>query len=469
MEKISVWSDTAELPDFPHLEGDIKADVLIIGGGITGILCAYQLKQAGISHVLVEAGKLCSGITKNTTAKITVSHGLLYDGLIRRFGQEKAGQYLAANEKALAEYRKLCSQWDCGFEKKDSYVYTLESSDKIERELRALELLGCHAEYAKELQLPFQTKGAVKVPDQAQFHPLKFVAALLSEMSGNQSAENPSMGSHAANRQQTVKNLSGVKSGIYENTRVLEFTEKTVLTDKGKIRADKIIVTTHFPMLNKYGSYFLKMYQSRSYALALQNAPLPDGMYVDEAEKGMSFRSYGDLLLIGGGDHRTGKKGGKWQELEEFAHKNYPAATEKYRWAAQDCMTLDSVPYIGHYSAHTPDLYVATGFNKWGISSAMAAATLLTDMIMGKENPCFSVFSPSRSMLRPQLLVNSLEAVTNLLTLSGKRCPHVGCTLKWNPEEHSWDCPCHGSRFTEQGKLLDNPATGDLKRAEEWK
>lgn len=236
------------------------------------------------------------------------------------------------------------------------------------------------------------------------------------------------------------------------------------MTEHGTITADKIIVATHFPFLNKHGSYFLKMYQSRSYVMAFEQAPQVDGMYVDEAQKGLSFRNYKDLLLIGGGDHRTGKQGGNWKELAEFAGKYYPGAKETYRWAAQDCMTLDGVPYIGHYSGHTPELYVATGFHKWGMTSSMVSAGILADLVLGKENPCADIFSPSRSMLHPQLIANAFEAVMNLLTPTGKRCPHMGCALKWNPQEHSWDCPCHGSRFTEDGKLINNPATGDLKR-----
>ena len=187
-------------------------------------------------------------------------------------------------------------------------------------------------------------------------------------------------------------------------------------------------------------------------------------MYLDEAQAGMSFRNYNDLLLIGGGDHRTGKKGGGWQELREFAHRHYPQAKEQYHWATQDCMSLDGVPYIGPYSASTRDLYVATGFNKWGMTTSMVSAMILSDLVQGKKNPYAEVFSPSRSILHPQLAVNGFEAVVNLLTPTAKRCPHLGCALKWNPIEHTWDCPCHGSRFTEDGKLIDNPATDHLKR-----
>lgn len=172
-----------------------------------------------------------------------------------------------------------------------------------------------------------------------------------------------------------------------------------------------------------------------------------------------------DVLIIGGGEHRTGKKSQAWQELRAFAAKYYPQSQEKYHWATQDCMSLDGVPYIGRYSAKTPDLYVATGFNKWGMTSSMAAAEMLCNLITGKKTYPLNIFSPSRTIMRPQLAVNAFEAAVNLVNFRPKRCPHLGCALKWNPYERSWDCPCHGSRFTEYGKLIDNPATADLKDA----
>jgi hypothetical protein len=196
--------------------------------------------------------------------------------------------------------------------------------------------------------------------------------------------------------------------------------------------------------------------------LALEKAPFLDGMYVDESQTGLSFRNYDNLLLVGGGSHRTGKQGGNWAELSALSQTWYPDATESYRWATQDCMPLDDIPYIGQYSPNTPNLYVATGFHKWGMTSAMVAATLLRDLVLEKENPYVTVFNPSRTMIRPQLFVNAFETATNLLTFTKKRCPHMGCALKWNPHEHTWDCACHGSRFTEDGAVINNPATDDL-------
>lgn len=430
----SVWERTSDCPSFDRMDGDKNTDILVIGGGMAGVLCAYLLHRASVDYVLVEAQSLCSGVTKNTTAKITSQHGLIYDKLIRQFGVERAKQYLSANECALQKYREIGGSIHCDFETKDAYVYSLNNRQIVEKEIRALDKLGFCAEFETQLPLPFRVEGAIKFKDQAQFNPIKFVSAISSDLH------------------------------IYEHTAVRELIGTTAVTDQGRITAKKIIVATHFPFLNKHGGYYIKMYQHRSYVIALENASDVNGMYVDEAQEGMSFRNYENLLFIGGGDHRTGKKGGNWQELRQFAARHYPDAKEADCWATQDCMTLDGVPYIGPYSAGTQNLYVATGFNKWGMTSSMAAAMILCDMVQDRKNPYAEVFSPSRSVLHPQLAVNAFEAVANLLTPTTKRCPHLGCALKWNPVEHTWDCPCHGSRFTEKGKLIDNPATGDLKK-----
>lgn len=429
----SVWTDGRKLTEFQKLNGNVKTEVLVIGGGLCGILCTYLLQKAGVDCMLAEAETIGSGMTCNTTAKITSQHGLIYDKLMKFRGKEIAAGYLRANECALAEYRRLAREIDCDFEEKDAFVYSRSDREKIEREVKAVNDLGFPADFVEEVPLPFSVKGAVRFPNQAQFHPLKFLAAIAERVP------------------------------VYEHTFIRELTPHKAASENGEITADKIIVASHFPFLNKHGSYFLKMYQHRSYVIALQGAPDVHGMYVDEAQTGLSFRNYQNLLLIGGGGHRTGKNGGNWQELRNFANLNYPEAGEAYAWAAQDCMSLDGVPYIGQYSARTPDLYAASGFNKWGMTSAMVSAMLLRDMVTGKKNPWEAVFSPSRSMLKPQLLLNGAEAVVNLLTPVGKRCPHMGCALKWNPHEHTWDCPCHGSRFEADGTLIDNPAVGNAK------
>lgn len=436
----SVWSATASLPHFPQLKKDLSVDVLVIGGGMAGILCTWKLSQAGVSCALLEAEEIGGGITQNTTAKLTSQHGLIYHKIMKRYGTEKAQLYLDANEKALEEFRRLCGRdgIDCDFEEKPAYTYSLQDPRILEKELEALRRIGFPAEFAENLPLPFSVAGTVCFPRQAQFHPLKFLASL-------------------------AKGLP-----IYEHSKVIELAPHQAATENAVIHADQIIIATHFPMLNKHGSYFLKQYQHRSYVIALS----PDasdrsldvnGMYVDESKSGLSFRNYGSQLLLGGGSHRTGKKGGNWAQLEQFASSAYPGASITAQWAAQDCMTLDGIPYIGPYSRSTAGLYTATGFNKWGMTSSMAAADLLTDLVLGRKNPYAALFSPSRTMLHPQLLLNGLEATKNLLTPTRPRCPHLGCALKWNPDEHSWDCPCHGSRFTKDGRLIDNPASGDLK------
>ena len=429
----SLWSETVTLPSFESLNKNVKTDVLIIGGGIADILTAHYLQQAGVNYVLVEAGTICNGITKNTTAKITSQHGLIYYDIMKKYGMDTAGLYLEANEAALLEYRKLSGKILCDFVEESNYVYSMTDRKKIEQELDTLRKLEYPAAFAENLPLPFPTAGAVTFPSQAKFHPLKFLAELAKPLH------------------------------IYEHTKVQELVGNLAITNHGKIQADKIIVTSHFPFINKHGSYFLKLYQQRSYVLALTDAPKSSGMFVDESEKGLSFRTHQNLLLLGGGSHRTGKQGGTWQELRNFAATFYPNSREVYHWSTQDCMTLDNIPYIGQYSNRTPNLYVATGFNKWGMTSSMVAALLLRDLITGKKTPYASVFSPSRSIWHPQLFINGAESAANLLTPTKKRGPHLGCALKWNKTEHTWDCPCHGSRFTEAGELIDNPATDDLK------
>ncbi len=428
----SVWQRDITLPEHPILDGEIRTDVLVIGGGLAGLLTAWELQQRGVDVVLVEKDRICSATTAHTTAKITAQHGLIYHKLIRRIGTEGAGQYYRSNAEALERLKELCRRFGVPIEEKPNFVYSAERI-KLGEELAALQKLGIPAIFEEAPPLPLSTAGAVGIPGQAQFHPLKLVELLAKDMK------------------------------IYENTRVTELIGTTAKTEQGRIRAQKIVVATHFPFLNKHGSYFLKLYQHRSYLLALENAGFPDAMYVDDDKKGMSFSSFGGTLLLGGGGHRTGKHGGGWRELREFAGRHYPKAVEVDHWAAQDTMSLDGIPYIGQYSRNTPDLYVAAGFNKWGMTSSMVSAMLLADLIQGKQNGYEEIFSPSRSILKPQLLFNCAETTASFLIPTTRRCPHLGCALKYNRQEHSWDCSCHGSRFSESGKVLDNPANGDLK------
>ena len=429
--KKTIW-DAACLPRFEPLREDAKTDVLVIGGGMAGLLCAHMLHNAGADVMLIEQNRICSGVTGNTTAKVTMQHGLIYRKLLETYGSERAQQYAFANMDALVQFRRFSREFPFGWEEKNAYLYSIGDRQCLEAEAGALHRLGIAATLKDVTDLPFSVAGAVMVKHQGQMDPLQFAAGI-------------------------AKGLN-----IYEHTAAIKIDGHTVLTNRGSIRADKVIVATHFPFINGHGSYFLKLYQHRSYVLALENAADVDGMYIGIEKNSLSFRNAGKVLLLGGGGHRTGKPGGGWQQLQQDAQQYYPQAREIAHWATQDCMSLDSMPYIGQYSKRTPNLYVATGFHKWGMTGSMAAARILTASILEGKDPYDGLFSPSRKLYKPQLARNALFSATNLLSFSTRRCPHMGCALKWNKQEHSWDCPCHGSRFSADGHLLDNPATEDL-------
>ena len=430
----SIWSATTKREPHPPLKQDIETNVLIIGGGMCGVLTAYFLKEAGVRTVIVEAKEIGSGTTKNTTAKITAQHGLIYADLIKRFGTEKARQYYEANTQAIARYHTLSQTFPCDFEHKTAHVYARDHRDKLLRELDAYQKLNIPATFEETLPLPLSTVGAIAMADQAQFHPLKLLYALADTLN------------------------------IYENTLVHQIEGNVARTSQGKIKAEHIVLATHYPLVNIPGRYFLKLYQHRSYVLALKNAAAFRGMYIDEAEDGFSFRLYDDLLFIGGGAHRTGKSGGGYNTLSQFAEKSYPEAVPEYTWATQDCMSLDKIPYIGRHRRGKERLYVATGFGKWGMTSSMVAAELLSDLILGKKNEYEILFDPGRSILSRQLFANIGAAVAGLASLGAPRCSHMGCKLKKNSAESTWDCPCHGSRFTTCGQVIDNPAKREIRR-----
>lgn len=445
----SIWSNgnKGKIPQYEKLTRIRKADVTIVGGGLCGVLCAYLLKDAGVKCILLEGRRIGEGGIKDAMAQITSQHGLIYSRLVKTLGKEKATMYLQANETALAKYRELAQKIDCDFEERSSYIYSKTDCKKIEEEVQAANLLGMKAEFTDTPELPFDTVGAVRFPKQAQLNPMKFFNALMKEVDASENIE------------------------IYERMRVDEWVQGTTWSGIHATIPRKIICASHFPFHNKVGKYNNKLYQKRAYILALENAGKLNGMYADEADGGLALRSYGDLLLMGGGAHRTGKGGCGWDKLREEVAQYYPEAKEKAHWSVQDCVSLDGIPYIGPYSEKTPDFYVATGFNGWGMTSAMAAALLLTDSILHGENACGAtekypwgeVFYPEREVSMSAYLSNVKENVLGKVVPSLRRCTHRGGVLKWNPYEHSWDCPCHGSRFRDDGKVFNEPA---LKKAQ---
>ncbi|MBE6054265.1 MAG: FAD-dependent oxidoreductase [Clostridium sartagoforme] len=475
----SIWSESYKSGEKAHKLDIKEADVVIIGGGIAGILTAYMLKESNIKAVVLERKKILTGNTINTTAKITIQHNIIYEKLIKEFGKENAKRYALANKLALENYEEIISKnnIDCDFEKEDAYVYTLDNVNKIEKEYKAAVSLGIDAELVDNIELPFEIAKALKFKNQANFNPIKFLNFITKDLT------------------------------IYEETTAMEVKDNTVVTDKGNIKAKNIVVATHYPIINVPGYYFLRMHQEREYVIALKNAQIINGMYIDEKDGGYSFRRYKDYLILGGVSKRTGsnEEGGSYKDLRELAKKLYPESIEEYHWSAQDCITSDGIPFIGKYSKELPNVYVATGFNKWGMTSAMVSAIIISGMISGREYDFNEIFSPSRFDMTASIknLVKDgfettynfiaekiripMETIDNIengeagvITYEGKKvgvykdkegkaytvsnkCPHLGCELKWNADDLSWDCPCHGSRFDYKGDFLDSPTIKSLK------
>lgn len=474
----SIWSQTCQIEERPPLYGDVETEVAVIGAGMAGVLIASALQEAGKRVVVLETDRIASGQTRSTTAKITSQHGSIYQKITQTLGEDSAQQYAMANEAALAEYRRIIAEngIDCDFEGQCAYVYG-DDADALRSEAACAAALGLPASYTDKTSLPFPTAGAVRFENQAQFHPLKFLKAVAEPLT------------------------------IYEHTRVQEVEDHRLITNRGTVTAEKTVFACHFPFVNFPGLYFARLHQERSYVLALENAPSMDGMWIfaDGEANPYSFRTWNGLLLLGGGGHRCGENsaGGRYDELRQRAREWFPQSREATHWSAQDCVTSDGVPYIGPYAPSRPDWYVATGFQKWGMTTSMVAAMLLRDSICGRENPYAKVFDPGRFDLETVTGVaeESGQAVKGLarrffqipvetakklapghggvVFLDGEkvgvykdedgtlhpvdiRCTHLGCQLEWNPDEKSWDCPCHGSRFDRFGNLLSGPAQTDV-------
>lgn len=493
----SYWIDSVKDTDvkFSSLQEDLSCDVCIVGGGITGISTAYLLAKQGLKVCILEKDRIAHHATGNTTAKITSQHDLFYHYLINTFSTDFAKSYLEANEQALGLIKSIIDteQISCDFEIQDNYVYTNEEAEvaSIKQEVKAVQSLGFPAELVNSCSLPFPILSAIKFPNQAQFNPLLYIHGLCDSI---------------------VKN----NGTIFEHSKVYDVKKQSnsydVYTKDNVVHASYVVLASHYPILNFPGFYFLKMYQEASYLIALEtNAELFDGMYINTKAPIQSFRTakMNDkrLVLIGGSGHKVGTKediSNSYANLEKLALSLYPDARIRYHWQTQDCISLDKVPYIGEYSTLLPNVYVATGFKKWGMTTSHVAATIISNKILGKQTPYEFVFSSTRfhPIKNGTEFANMLKQTTQSFVLDkfhipdeslssvekgegkiveientkigiyrdeqGKLyalrpiCSHLGCELTWNSLEKTWDCPCHGSRFSYTGKSLYSPSIKDI-------
>lgn len=470
----SYWLATTPESNYPVLPGDINVDVAIIGGGIVGITSAFLLKQAGVSVALIEAGRIITGVTGYTTAKITSQHDLIYNRLISQLGRGQAKQYAESNQAAIDRIEYIVRSWDisCDFAHKPAYIYagSEDSEQKILDEVRAARSLGLPASFESNPPLPFETYGSVRFSNQAQFHPRKYLCAVAREIEGD--------GCY-----------------IFENTRALGIeggSPVIIKTDKGTVRAGNVIQATHYPIVDKPGKLSEKLSQSMSYALGVRiEEPFPEGMFINAEKPGRSLRSQpaegGELILVVGDGHSTGN--GKptkehYRHLEKWARSIYNVRSIDYRWSTEDVMPQDGVPLIGRLTPESEHSYIATGFQKWGMTTGTAAAIILTDLILDRDNPWTEVYDPSRSepaepfpiqeevsrlasgegaiIQRGEEKVAAYRDPQGVLYTLNPSCRHMGCTVSWNDAEKTWDCPCHGSRYNARGEVILSPTVYGL-------
>jgi glycine/D-amino acid oxidase-like deaminating enzyme/nitrite reductase/ring-hydroxylating ferredoxin subunit len=502
--RTSVWVDTApDPPPHPRLDGDVRADVAVIGGGIVGITTALLLAEAGASVVLLEAGRLAGGTSGSTTAKVSSQHGLIYDTLRSKHGIETARRYGEANEAALAwiAARVQRDGIDCDFRRQPSYAYVTSASDRdqVEREAEAAVEAGLPAELVEETPLPFPVAAAVRFDHQAEFHPRTYLFAL-AERLGVYGGARIFERSHA------------VEVGAHEGRQVAK-------GPGGRVLAERVVIATHYPFLDR-SLAFARLRPERSYAIACRIAGAPPaGMHIsggDEPKRSVRAIPMGgrdpeeELLLVGGEGHKTGTEPDtelRYERLEAFAREHWDVRSVEYRWSAQDPVTLDLLPYVGPILPGSDRVLMATGFAKWGMTNGTAAALLLADLCLGREARWADLFDPNRLTLRqslPRLVTENAQvaarfvgdrvrhadarSLANLRPGEGAilehdgervaaardddgtlyavspRCTHLGCLVQWNNAERSWDCPCHGSRFALDGTVLEGPAVHRLER-----
>lgn len=473
----SVWSESIEFNKRSALEKDLTVDTVIIGAGMTGILLSYLLNKNGIENTIIEASEICSGQTKNTTAKITSQHSLIYNKIEKYYGEESARQYANANEKATADFKTIIDEnkIDCEYKQEKAILYSVKETEPLLMEYESAKKAGIDCYYTDKTTLPFEVKGALVFNNQAKFNPLKFIKGIEDDLT------------------------------IYTNTKATRIVNNTVYTKNAKIYAKHIVVATHYPFVNFPSLYFLKISQERSYALALKNCKYnPDAMYIGIDKNSSSLREYKDYLILGGCNHRTGKKL-KYSSFDTLYNKAldlFPSCEKVYEWSAQDCITIDDIPYIGKFNIKNSNIFIATGYNKWGMSTSMVSANIICDMICNKNVDKYEIFFPSRFNLPASIrnimtniketakgfaahlnpLSNELDKIQTCtaieLVYDGVRagaykdtdnkiyivslvCPHLKCKLNWNNSTKTWDCPCHGSRYSYKGELIDNPSQAE--------
>ncbi|HTJ75826.1 MAG TPA: FAD-dependent oxidoreductase [Acidimicrobiales bacterium] len=492
----SLWvGTTADPPRFHELHGDATADVVVVGAGIAGLTAAALLKEQGRRVVVVESGPVAAGVTGYTTAKLTTLHGLVFDDLARAFGDDGARTYADANLAGMATVADLASRHgiDCDLETRAAYSYTVDPSvvDKITAEVAAAQRIGLLAEFVTETDLPYRVEAAIRLPDQAQFHPRKFCLGL-------------------------ARTIDGGGSAVFEHTRATSIHDEgdhcTVETDHGTLTAGHVIQATHLPFSDT-GGFFARTHPERSYVLSARlDGPVPHGMYLSVDSPTRSVRSARmdgeEVVVLGGEGHKVGQDPdtrARYTALEDWARANFPIRSVDYRWSAQDYVTVDHVPFVGPASPGRDRVLVATGFKKWGMSNGSAAGIMLADRIAGRDNPWAGFFDSNR--LNPKQSVKDLVAANAnvvkrfvgdrlrtetrtvddldpgdaaVLVVGSERvaayrdeagrvhavspvCTHMGCTVTWNTAETTWDCPCHGSRFTCDGAVIQGPAVKDLE------
>lgn len=476
--KGSIWLEEHG-PSFPRLDGDVTADVAVVGAGIVGVTAALLLHEAGARVVLIDANRVGHGVTGHTTAKVSSQHGLIYAQLRDQHGPEAAAAYGSANESALDWIAERAVEAD--FRRRASYAYVTSESDRdqVVDEARAAAGAGLPATLVDDVPLPFATAGAVRFADQAEFHPLKHLHGLVREL-----------------------------PEVYEHTHAVQVGE-FVRTPGGTITAEHTIVATHFPFPDR-SLAFARAHPQRSYALVCRIAgEPPEGMFISGDSPTRSIRAVGDLLLVGGEGHRTGTGGNteeRYAALEAFAREHWDVRAVEHRWSSQDVVTVDQLPFIGRMTPFEDHVLMATGFAKWGMTGGTVAAHLLADLVLGRENPYADLFDPNRLNLRvsgPKLLRDNavtgvrfvgdrvkhrgrrdIESLApgegDIVRLNGEKvagyrdedgglhavspvCTHLGCQVNFNRAERSWDCPCHGSRYTVDGNVLQGPAVHRLE------